>query len=218
MPKAVSRGGGSGNGGGKRPAESNKSGGPLDKSKKKKKKGNGGLQQTLFGVGVEKIDKAPLFIGQCMLFSDAIYEEEKHIPKECKDKLFLYFVKSYDAETKEFTVKYRNNMIAEDGVKWISQDGNREDMDGVTLKQVEEGIELYRKALGRVSAHEHEEKAVAEGNLKKRATVLTPEEVDTTDLDEASIVNPDKGWRSQAVLDVSVLLYFCLMTCVYHRT
>ena len=57
--------------------------------------------------------------------------------------------------------------------------------------------------------------AVAKGNLKKRVTVVTPEEVDTNDLDEASIINVDKLWRSQEVLDVSALIYiFLFYICI----
>ena len=71
MPKAARGGGGSGNGGGKRPAESSDS---SNNNKKKKKKGKSGTQTTLFGVGVEKIDKAPLLCSQSLLLSDNIYE------------------------------------------------------------------------------------------------------------------------------------------------
>ena len=203
MPKLIvddktSKGvGNNGNGGGKRAASSKKSG-PATKKKKHQ-------QLTLFGTGISKIDKAPLLLNQSTLFTDAIYG--KKVPEEHKGQLFLYFVKSYDAESREFTVKYRNCMIREDGVSWVNQDGNRSEMSGVKIETIEEGIELYLRAVGRIAEHEKEEALVAEGSLKKRATALTPEEVDTTDLDEASIINVDKGWRSQQVLDVSALLW-----------
>jgi hypothetical protein len=186
---------------GKRPASSNNN--SSGAASKKNKKSH---QITLVGAGMKKVDKAPLLTGQSALFTDAIYG--KAIPPEHKGKYFLYYVRSYDAETEEFTVKYRNSMIMGDGLKWINQDGGRAEMGRVKLKTIEEGIELYSKAIGRIAEHEKEEAAVAEGNLKKRATKLTPEEVDTTDLDEASVVNVDKGWSAQVVMEVSALPYY----------
>ena len=199
-----------GNGGGKRSAASSKKSGPVPKKKKH--------QVTLFGSGINKIDKAPLLLNESTLFTDAIYG--KKVPDEHKGQLFLYFVKGYDAESKEFTVKYRNSMIREDGVHWVNQDGDRAEMSGVKIGTIEAGIEMYLRAVGRIAEHEKEEELVAEGSLKKRATVLTPEEVDTTDLDEASIINVDKGWMSQEVLDASALLwlFFIFDVCLYLTT
>ena len=211
VKKSSSKGGkdNNNNGGTKRSASSNK--GTKTPAIKKNKKDT--QQLTLFGAGMEKVDKAPLLLGHSTLFTDAIYG--KKVPEEHKDQLFLYYVKSYDAETKEFCVKYRNSMITEDGVKFIHQEGHRAEMDKVKIGTIEEGIELYLKALGRVNAHEKEEAAVAKGNLKKRVTVVTPEEVETNDLDEASIINVDKLWRSQEVLDVSALIYiFLFYICI----
>ena len=103
-------------------------------------------------------------------------------------------------------------MIREDGVSWVSQDGSRSEMSGVKIGTIEAGIELYFRAVGRIAEHEKEVALVAEGSLKKRATALTPEEVDTTDLDEASIINVDKGWMSQEVLDASALLWLVVFS------
>ena len=120
--KTVNGGGGDGNVGGKRSATGGDDGDGGKRSaasnppaKKKKQKGKG-KQITLLGAGMEKIDKAPLLLNQSTLFTDSIYG--KTVPPEMIGQQFLYLVKSYDAETKEFTVKYRNNMIRDDGVAW----------------------------------------------------------------------------------------------------
>ena len=40
--------------------------------------------------------------------------------------------------------------------------------------------------------------------------MLNPYDVDMTDLDESSIVNGEKDWMSQEVLNMSVcLIYYC---------
>ena len=50
-------------------------------------------------------------------------------------------------------MEYKNRMIKENGVKWIPDvEGDGEELDKFTLDAVEEGLELYNRALGRVEA------------------------------------------------------------------
>ena len=47
-------------------------------------------------------------------------------------------------------------MIEKDGVAWIHQDGQREEMKNVTADTVVDGHELYNQAVGRVNAHQRD--------------------------------------------------------------
>ena len=43
-------------------------------------------------------------------------------------------------------------MIKDDGVKWVPDpEGNNDKLPKFTLEQVKEGLELYRKAVGRLT-------------------------------------------------------------------
>ena len=53
-------------------------------------------------------------------------------------------------------MEYCNKMIDKDGVAWIHQDGQREEMKGVTAATVAEGHDLYNQAVGRVNAHQRD--------------------------------------------------------------
>ena len=55
-------------------------------------------------------------------------------------------VTKYDCEPKEFTVKYQNIMIKEDGVDCVSQDGNSSEMDDANIRMIQYGIELHQRA------------------------------------------------------------------------
>ena len=70
------------------------------------------------------------------------------------------------------------------------------------MDAVEEGLELYNRALGRVSAHARDSVTVAEEALKK-STIESKADVDMTDIDEASRANLLKGWYSEDVLLLS---------------
>ena len=174
----------------------------------KKKRGKG-KQLSLLATGTVKIKSAAFLVDELILLTDKIYGTK--IPEHHKGHLFLYQVNKYDGESKSFSVRYQNRMVKEDGVNWIDQNaddehGEREVIDGVKLKPIEEGVELYRKALGRVNAHRRDGKLGQQAALDDADTTpLLPGDVIMTNLDEASCIDPIKGWQSQHVLDVSVL-------------
>ena len=93
-----------------------------NKNKKKEKKKKRRVHISFIGAGMEKVYKAPLLCSNMTLFRDQIYGNK--FPEEYKDQLFLYMFTKYDFDTKEFTVKYKNTKIKEDGVYWVAQDIN----------------------------------------------------------------------------------------------
>ena len=75
-----------------------------NKNKKKDRENKRGVQLSLIGASMEKVEKAPLLCSNMKLFTDEIYE--KKVPEEYKGNLFLYMVTKYDCEFNEFKVKY----------------------------------------------------------------------------------------------------------------
>ena len=178
---------------------------PKQQKKKKKTNPSKAKQLSIFGAGIEKIDPATQLNGSMTLLTDEIYG--KKVPAEMKDQLFLYKVIAYNNETKDFTLKYQNRMITNDGGQWIDQDGGRDTMYGAKYDTVKKGVKLHKKAEGRVAAHNQKVDDVAKETLK--AKVVSPEDVDMSDLVVASQVDQKKGWNSQDVVDVCLLLSYC---------
>ena len=169
------------------------------RKKKKKPNPNKAKQLSIFGAGIEKIDPATQLNGSMTLLTDEIYG--KKIPIDMKDQLFLYKIVAYNSESKEFTLKYQNRMITTNGGQWIDQDGGRDTMYGLKYETVKKGVKLHKKAEGRVASHNLKVDDVAKETLK--AKVVSPEDVDMSDLVVAAQIDRRKGWHSQDVLDVS---------------
>jgi hypothetical protein len=99
-----------------------------------------------------------------------------------------------------------NQMILKDGNVWKHQDGNREPMDGVSLETIETRIELFNRALGHINAHAREQQAAAKAVLEKANEDIAVEVVDITGLEEVAHSEPQKGWHSQAVVNLKLKL------------
>ena len=87
-------------------------------------------------------------------------------------------------------------MISVDGLEWVDQDGGRAIMEGVKLKSVTTGHDLYGRAHAWVNNHEKRKQKVAKGTLKPKAKIIRAEDVDMSDLDKAASVYIEKGWMS----------------------
>ena len=155
----------------------------------------------------------PLLVNENILFEAAkLYKGT--VPPEYQGMQFDYEVVGWNKTTK-FTVQYKNRMIKDDGVKWVPDpEGNNDELPKFTLEQVKEGLELYRKAVGRVAKHARSNVAVANEVLKKTAGPPKPEDIDMTDLNEAAARDPSKGWSSMEVLMVSLNESFSCNTLV----
>ena len=117
------------------------------KNKKKKTgttKKKGAVQLKLFGAGMQFIDKSPLMLSKLVLLTDEVYK--KKVPKGMEGKLFLSLVTGYEVEEKNSTLKYQNRMISVDGLEWVDQDGGRAILEGVKIKTVTTGHDLYGRA------------------------------------------------------------------------
>ena len=98
-------------------------------------------------------------------------------------------VAKYDSDLKEFKFNYQNIMIKQYGVDWVAQYGNRAEIEHVNIKMIQDGTDIHQRAEGRVKAHHREKEEITKETLKKQANIFKPEDVEMTDLDEASIVN-----------------------------
>ena len=184
---------------------SRKSSSTSSKSGKKKGKGaateptkGGKTQSSLKNLFVK--DNGALYIQKCVLLTDEIYGNR--VPMGMEGMLFVYEVIAYNSDSKDFTLKYRDLMAEEDGDRWITQDGEREVMNGVKLDSVKEGHKLYNETLGRVNAREYEERQVAKKILDKNSKGgKDGDKISFSDLDKAAD-EAELGWQSSDVLNV----------------
>ena len=120
-------------------------------------------------------------------------------------------ITKYDFELKQFTVNYQKRIIKEDGVDWVSQDGNVAEMEHVKINMIQYGIELHQRVEGSFKSHNWYKEAISKEALNKQSKILKPDYVYMTDLDEALIVNVEHFWMEQEVLNVSAcLISFCI--------
>ena len=112
-------------------------------------------QLTVFGAGVTKKALEPLLVNGNVLFTaEQLYKGKP--PANYKGFQFDYEVVGYNknAKEKKFTIEYKNRMIKAGGNKWEPDpDGNNEHVPDFTTEQIQDGLELYRQALGRVTKH-----------------------------------------------------------------
>ena len=84
-------------------------------------------------------------------------------------------------------------------------------MGNFKINMISEGIELHQRSEECVKTHHQDKEAIVKETLNNQANILNPEGVDMIDLGGLSILNGEKGWISQEVLNVSVcLLSYCL--------
>jgi hypothetical protein len=153
-------------------------------------------QTSIFGA-LTIVKKEVLLIGKDLLLSDEIYPGR--IPDEMKNKLFHYTVSGYDI-TRQFSLLYMNQMLEENGVEWIHQDGGRETMSNVSMDAVTLGINRYGTAITRIQEFERAKVATAREVLKEKSSSCEGA-IDFSDLDVAA-ANSEKGWFGVEVIEV----------------
>lgn len=154
-------------------------------------------QSTIFGA-VQLTSRELLMVGREVLLTDAIYSGR--VPEGMRGMLFCYFITSYDVEAKVFALRYTNKMIGAEGVQWVHQDGDRENMNNVNVDTVKDGIKLHNAAITRINNYDQAQVNTAKEVLKQK--VSSHEDViDMSDLDEAA-KQGEKGWMGQQVIEV----------------
>ncbi len=134
--------------------------------------------------------------GKLICLTDSIYSD--NVPEDLQGFHFVYKIVAYDSECNRFKATYQLCMIEEDGCEWKVLDGECEAMENSTYDHVNNGLELYNKAIGQNNAHEYEKTVAVQESWKRKQSVSgTPkkeEDVDLSDLDKTALKAKD-GWK-----------------------
>ena len=142
-----------------------------------------------------------------LVLADTVYNNSA-CPAFLKGKLSHYNVRLYDSQTKDFTLTYLDKYIDPDGVDFQADPmGAKETLENIKTKTVEDGMELYYQAVGRMNDHIKKKKASAEAKIKKQEAVteLSDGKVDVSDLEKAAEDDP-KGWFGESVVMCDFML------------
>ena len=82
------------------------------------------------------------------------------------------------------------------------QDGDNEHVPDFTTEQIQDGLEFYRQALGRVTKHVRDKMAVANKVLKETVRTERPEDIDMSDINKLAAANSKLGWMNPEILEV----------------
>ena len=143
-----------------------------------------------------------------LVLADTVYNNSS-CPAHLKGKLFHYNVRLYDSQTKHFTLTYLDKYIDPDGVDFQADPmGAKDSLENIKTKTVEDGMELYYQAVGRMNDHIKKKKASAEAKIRKNEEVdadLSSGKVDVSDLEKAAEDDP-KGWFGESVVMCDFIL------------
>ena len=142
-----------------------------------------------------------------LVLADTVYNNSA-CPPHLTGKLFHFNVRLYDSKSKDFTLTYLDKYIDPDGVDFQADPmGAKDTLTHIKRKTVEDGMELYYQAVGRMNDHIQKKKASAESKIKNQeaATELSGGKVDVLDLEKAAGNDP-KGWFGESVVMCDFML------------
>ena len=136
-----------------------------------------------------------------LVLADTVYNNSA-CPAHLQGKLFHYNVRSYDSLTKLFTLTYLDKYIGPEGVDFEADSlGAKDTLEDIKTKTVEDGMEMYFQAVGRMNENIVQKKALAQAKLKKNQEDIDSYsgKVDVSDLEKAALDDP-RGWTGESVV------------------